>query len=189
MTDLAVTTTTQDDPQLAELIAVFDECFYRDYNTRLIRGQGEPIYLPADDQLGYHRIEFAHGFFASALHEVAHWCIAGQQRREQVDFGYWYAPDGRSAEQQRVFESVEVKPQAMEWMFSLSAGRPFRISVDNLNGEVTDPEPFKDAVYEQLTRYLSEGLPERAERFRSALAMAFNNGISLDKLQFSRDEL
>ncbi|MDI8993212.1 elongation factor P hydroxylase, partial [Salmonella enterica subsp. enterica serovar Anatum] len=42
------------------------------------------IYLPADAQVPYHRIVFAHGFYASALHEISHWCIAGKARRELV---------------------------------------------------------------------------------------------------------
>ncbi len=40
-------------------------------------------------------------FFASALHEISHWCVAGKARREQVDFGYWYCPDGRDAMTQK----------------------------------------------------------------------------------------
>lgn len=45
----------------------------------------------------------------------------GEKRRQLVDFGYWYAPDGRSAEQQELFQAVEVKPQAMEWILSPAA--------------------------------------------------------------------
>ena len=73
-----------------QLIDLFDSCFAEEFNTRLIKGDDEPIYLPADDETPYHRIVFAHGFFASALHEISHWCVAGKARREQVDFGYWY---------------------------------------------------------------------------------------------------
>ncbi len=39
-----------------------------------------------------------------------HWCIAGKARRNRVDFGYWYCPDGRDAQTQSQFEDVEVKP-------------------------------------------------------------------------------
>ncbi len=53
-------------------------------------------------------------FYASALHEIAHWCIAGENRCQQVDYGYWYEPNGRSEERQFEFEKVEVKPQALE---------------------------------------------------------------------------
>ncbi|PPS58814.1 hypothetical protein CRX72_23640 [Pantoea sp. BRM17] len=64
----------------------------------LIKGDDEPIYLPADAESPWHRVVFAHGFYASALHEISHWCIAGDARRQQVDFGYWYCPDGRDAQ-------------------------------------------------------------------------------------------
>ena len=50
-----------------QLIDLFDSCFAEEFNTRLIKGDDEPIYLPADDETPYHRIVFAHGFFASAL--------------------------------------------------------------------------------------------------------------------------
>lgn len=95
-----------------QLIDLFNSCFAADFNTRTVKGDDEPIYLPADDDTPYHRIVFAHGFFASALHEISHWCIAGKARRELVDFGYWYCPDGRDAMTQSQFEDVEVKPQA-----------------------------------------------------------------------------
>jgi elongation factor P hydroxylase len=31
-----------------QLIEIFDGCFADDFNTRLIKGDDEPIYLPAD---------------------------------------------------------------------------------------------------------------------------------------------
>ena len=34
--------------------------------------------------------------------------------------------------QQQAFERVEVKPQALEWLFNLCCGHRFRISADNL---------------------------------------------------------
>ena len=110
---------------VGDVIALFDDVFYREYNTRLIHADSDPEYLPADADCPFNRIAFAHGFFSSVLHEVAHWCIAGEERRKLVDFGYWYAPDGRNAEQQRAFYGVEVKPQALEWMFSVAAGIGF----------------------------------------------------------------
>lgn len=105
-----------------QLIDLFDSCFAEEFNTRLVKGDDEPIYLPADDDTPYHRIVFAHGFFASALHEISHWCVAGKARRERVDFGYWYCPDGRDAMTQSQFEDVEVKPQAYEWLFLRGGG-------------------------------------------------------------------
>ena len=95
-----------------DLINIFQNCFAVEYNTRLLKGDNEPIYLPAEEGRAHHTLFFAHGFFSSALHECAHWLIAGEERRKQVDFGYWYVPDGRNTKQQALFQQVEVKPQA-----------------------------------------------------------------------------
>ena len=152
-----------------DLIRLFNTCFESTHNTQLVCGDDEPIYLPADELRPYHAIVFAHGFFSSALHEIAHWLIAGEERRQQVDYGYWYVPDGRNAEQQAQFQQVEVKPQAMEWILSTAAGFQFQFSIDNLNGEETDSEPFKRAVEQQVDVYKQCGLPARAEAFRRVL--------------------
>jgi len=61
-----------------DLIQVFDAIFYTSHQTRLIKGGDEPIYLPKDDETDYHRIVFARGYFASGLHEIAHWLVAGE---------------------------------------------------------------------------------------------------------------
>jgi elongation factor P hydroxylase len=110
---------------------LFERCFLEDYHTRLIGGALEPLYRPGRGT-ALHQVYYRQDYFASALHEVAHWCIAGQRRRQQEDFGYWYAPDGRDQKTQRSFEQVEVKPQALEWHFSRACGYRFRLSVDNL---------------------------------------------------------
>lgn len=65
-----------------QLIEIFNSCFADEFNTRLIKGDDEPIYLPADAEVPYNRIVFAHGFYASAIHEISHWCIAGKARRD-----------------------------------------------------------------------------------------------------------
>lgn len=155
------------------LIDLFDATFFNTHQTRLVKGDDEPIYLPADSEVAYHRIVFAHGFFASALHEIAHWCVAGKQRRTQVDFGYWYCPDGRDIQQQHAFEQVEIKPQALEWCFSVAAGFPFQVSVDNLSGAGSDRFAFQQRVFEQVKMYLTNGMPTRAATFVSALRQAF----------------
>ncbi len=73
-----------------QLITIFDSCFCDEFQTRLlIKGDDEPIYLPADESSPWNRVVFVHGFYASALHEISHWCIAGEARRKLVDFGYW----------------------------------------------------------------------------------------------------
>lgn len=152
-----------------DLIRLFDDTFYQQFNTRLIKGDDEPIYLPANDKCFYHQVVFAHGYFASALHEIAHWCIAGAARRKQIDYGYWYEPDGRTAQMQRQFEQVEIAPQAIEWAFSLASNKAFNVSVDNLNGEAADRSSFQENVKKRLLLYTQNGFPERAESFLQAL--------------------
>ena len=168
-----------------DLITLFDNCFLADYNTCLRGGYPEPEYLPADASEPHHRILFTRDYFRSALHEVAHWCVAGAERRLLPDFGYWYAPDGRSAEQQRTFEQVEVKPQALELIFCLAAGHRFDVSTDNLSGEATDPEPFRAKVRAQALSYLDAGLKERPARFVEALLAFYRPGATLSAGSFS----
>lgn len=172
-----------------DLITIFNECFTSEYNTQLAKGDEEPIYLPADEERSYHTLFFAHGFFSSALHECSHWLIAGAERRKLVDFGYWYLPDGRNAEQQALFQHVEVKPQAIEWILSKAAGHRFRVSVDNLNGAESDTETFKNAVYSQVSHYCQQGLPKRAQQFRNALCSFYKQSILLNIEDFVVDEL
>lgn len=147
------------------------------WQTQLVAAEYEPLYLPANTASEYHQIQFAHGYFNSALHELAHWCVAGTERRLLVDFGYWYEPDGRTAQQQKLFETVEVKPQAIEWHFSLSVGRVFGISVDNLSGEPTDTKLFKEAVAEKAQQYQEEGLPPRAANISNLLQEYFGTEL------------
>jgi elongation factor P hydroxylase len=159
------------------LISLFNSLFAQTYNTQLIAGTDEPVYLPANDQVAYHQLVFAHGHFASVLHEVAHWCVAGPERRLLEDFGYWYRPDGRTAQQQAEFEQVEVKPQALEWIFARACQRQFHASADNLSGTNTNDRPFRIAVAKQARTYVQQGLPERAELWAQALQKEFGGQI------------
>ena len=160
------------DSDVPTLISLFNRTF-EDFNTRLVLGDDEPIYIPEGSEKPYHQIVFAHGFFSSALHEIAHWCIAGEKRRLLEDYGYWYCPDGRDAAQQADFEKVEIRPQAIEWAFTEAAGRKFQVSTDNLNGAEPDREGFTRNVAAQLALYKAHGFPPRAERFINALATTF----------------
>lgn len=149
-----------------DLIMLFNDLFREKYRTILVRGSDEPEYRPEAGAEVPAQVIFAHGYFASALHEVSHWCIAGEHRRTLPDYGYWYCPDGRSPEQQKAFEQVEVKPQALEWLFTVAAGARFHISVDNLNGDGSvDESGFRTRVRAQADCYLRDGLPERGNLF------------------------
>jgi len=168
-----------------DLIVLFNQCFASKYNTQLVKGGDEPLYAPANEACPYHAIYFAHGFYSSALHECAHWFIAGPLRRQQLDFGYWYAPDGRTADQQALFLQLEVKPQAIEWILSTAAGFRFQVSIDNLHGEECDTVGFKAAVYQQVALYCQQGIPQRAAQFRKALCDFYGSPIELNINQFS----
>lgn len=152
---------------------MFSSLFWRDYRTRLEGGQCEPFYRAQSEQCECNVIFFTKDYFSSALHEIAHWCVAGEKRRKIDDYGYWYEPDGRSSEQQALFEKVEVVPQAMERIFSQAAGQAFRVSADNLDGDCVASETFVTNIHNQTLYYCHSGLPARAHAFALALAQEF----------------
>lgn len=149
---------------------LFAACFEAEYATVLVGGGDEPLYLPsATPATAPHRVVYRADYVASALHEVAHWCLAGAARRALEDYGYWYAPDGRDAAQQAEFERVEARPQALESIFADASGLPFHLSADNLDAGFGPSDGFAQAVEAARSALLAGGLPRRAERFRRAL--------------------
>ncbi len=171
----------------ADLERVFHDCFYRSEHTVLCGGAQEPFYEPGSP----HRLYYREDYFASALHEIAHWCIAGKARRQQPDFGYWYAPEGRNTQQQAAFEAVEAKPQALEWFFSLACAYPFRVSADNLSadGALVDNTGFRQQVAMAAKEWQSRGLPARAQQFFDALSIHYGTGRLVSDLVLSADSL
>lgn len=170
--------------QIADLIRIFNDLFLEELNTELVAGDGEPVYLPAGQHRPHNQIIFAHGFFASALHEIAHWCVAGPERRRLEDFGYWYKPDGRTALEQQEFERVEQRPQAFEWILSVSAGKRFHFSADNLAAGLGASDGFKQAVQLRVMQTLDEGLNPRLEALSHALRAFYNQPpLSIDQFQ------
>ena len=129
---------------------------------RLVGGFPEPFYQAPSGKVSA-EVQFTRAYERSALHELAHWCLAGAARRQHDDYGYWYEPDGRTGSQQQLFFKVEVKPQALEKHFCDALGIAFDVSVDNLeNVDIDGVETFKRDVERQYTHYASTGLPERA---------------------------
>ena len=169
-----------------ELIKVFNRLFEGSLNTVLMGAGQEPIYLPADHTCAQHRIIFTKDYAASALHEIAHWCVAGSQRRQLEDYGYWYAPDGRNEQQQQEFESMEVKPQAIEWVLSIAAGRSFRVSADNLAAGIGASDNFRKAILEQVKNYCRKGVNQRVQRLVTALQQASGETDGFDLRHFER---
>lgn len=164
------------EPNVQILESLFNALFEKTEKTVLVSGAEEPLYLPASAQSDLSKIYSTKDYFSSALHEVSHWCVAGKKRRMLVDYGYWYEPDGRSEEQQLLFEKVEVKPQALEWLFTVATGQKFRLSVDNVNQpEMKPSDMFKVDVRDQAISYLSQGLPDRAQLFLTALLEEFKS--------------
>lgn len=174
------------------LISTFARCFGDSCSTELVGGATEPLYEPAGHAGLLHRLYFRDDYFASALHEVSHWCIAGEARRQQRDFGYWYAPDGRDQAQQSAFEAVEYKPQALEWLFCLACAFPFQISFDNLDATgsgMPDAGPFKQRIYKQAQHWAQHGLPSRAALFFQALSEEFGTQLDPGSLTLTLEEL
>jgi elongation factor P hydroxylase len=171
---------------------VFNDCFAKRWRTRLCGGAEEPLYQPALDSVSCHTLFYREDYFASALHEVAHWCIAGPARRQLLDFGYWYAPQERGVAEQRDFESVEVKPQALEWFFARACDFRFQVSADNLElarqGQL-DTAGFQRRVVAQAGLWQQSGLPQRAGIFYQALCAEFGTTIAPCEQRFSLREL
>lgn len=173
--------------QSEHCVKYFAQCFdqhFQSDNTILKPGAEEPFYQAAKEAGQSSIIYSNQDFFSSALHEIAHWCIAGSERRQLDDYGYWYEPDGRDHQQQELFYKVEAKPQALEWAFSLAANIPFRISLDNLAsltnnsnkvGKESEQEIFRNKVYAELERYFKFGFPKRAQRVIALLSTLYSS--------------
>ena len=150
-----------------QLMRLFNREFAVSDATELLGGAAEPYYQPGSP----HRIYFRADYVRSALHEVAHWCVAGRCRRQLADYGYWYSPDGRDAGQQQAFFAVEARPQAVERCFCEATGIPFSPSVDNVGAQI-EPQQlcrFEARIQEWFDLFERSGLPPRAARFVTAL--------------------
>ncbi|TVR08302.1 MAG: ATPase [Planctomycetota bacterium] len=149
---------------------VFHQCFFARELTRLQGEAAEPYYQPWSQSAdGIAVVWYRADYEASALHEIAHWCIAGRARRRLMDYGYWYEGDGRDQAAQRRFLQVEARPQALESLFHQAWGSTFHCSLDNLNGDHGDEQAFAKAVSQERQALLNHGLPPRAARFIQAL--------------------
>lgn len=165
----------------ADLEALFRETLGTKWHTELRGGALEPLYLPAEGARPA-QIHYTRDYFRSALHEVAHWCIAGTHRRQRVDFGYWYQPDGRDDTAQVDFQRVEQAPQALEWIFCAACAHPFCVSLDNLSGEAAPAAPFERLVRRRAIAWLAPGaMPARAALWASALCRHYRQSELLDE--------
>jgi len=164
-------------PSAAEIASCFNRLFGSGYRVAMVGGGCEPEYLPATEITPgciRYRSDYAH----SALHEAAHWCIAGTRRRQQVDYGYWYQPPPRDECSQRSFERVEARVQALESILTAAAGMVFRVSLDDVDNLFTCEAEFAEAVRLEQAQWRNRGLPPRAETFRRGLEQLSRQAVA-----------
>jgi hypothetical protein len=164
------------DVAAAQIAAIFDRQFADRHRTVMVGGAVEPLYLPSrgiDPAL----VVFTRDYPASALHEAAHWCLAGADRRQRRDYGYWYVPGPRDPERRRAFFAAELDVQALEAVFASAAGVKFVVSADDFDAPPCELEAFARRVHARSAAF-GCGLPERAARFHAALAaeLGFRRG-------------
>lgn len=161
--------TCVDEIASSEIVTLFNATFATE-NTRLQGGAHEPFFRPAT--AGEPAvIHFRADYLRSALHEVAHWCVAGEARRKLADYGYWYSPDDRDEHQQAAFFAVEARPQALESLFCSALGIRFSPSIDNfsLTLERDQLANFQRRIEQVRGRFLAVGMPARAKVFLTAV--------------------
>jgi elongation factor P hydroxylase len=163
------------DPHAARIAATFNRVFGESHQTRMVGGGAEPLYEPAT-ACAPARIVFTRDYPASALHEAAHWCLAGASRRAQHDYGYWYSPGPRDVRERTAFFATECDVQAVEALFAEVCGVRFVISADDFAAPHAELEAFERRVRERIAVRRAHGLPSRAVRFREALAAEFAHG-------------
>jgi elongation factor P hydroxylase len=160
----------------ADVSALFNMSLGQAFNTRLQGGASEPFYAPATATHPA-TIYYREDFLRSALHEVAHWCLAGSARRALPDYGYWYSDDDRALAGQSAFFAVEVRPQALEAAFCEVLGIEFRPSADNLSIDIPEQllKRFSSQISECLSRWQRAGYPDRAGQFLNVLQAYFRD--------------
>jgi elongation factor P hydroxylase len=149
----------------SDVARVFNLAFV-DYKVVMNGGHAEPLYVPG---VRLAEIHYTQDHAASALHEAAHWCTAGQRRRRLKDYGYFYSPPPRTEVDRARFEAVEVEAQSMELLFSEAAGLLFQPSTDDVDAPDNRLGTFSHRILIRARERRRLGLPERAEKFVTAL--------------------
>lgn len=152
----------------AAIATCFRERFAHQYAVEISGGAAEPLYVPAADGKPAH-LYYREDFAASALHEIAHWCIAGTQRRKQVDFGYGYLPPPRDTQAQQKFFQLELKVQTLESLFAEAASIRFQPSADNLEASVAEFALQIGHARAATQRWMTRSPDRRANEFYLAL--------------------
>lgn len=138
-----------DDDKLCQyLIDVFESTFV-DLNIK--GGADEPFYKAAT-KYEKSTIYFRSNYPRSLLHEMSHYCLAGNKRRQLDDFGYWYTACGRDVEEQQRFETVEARPQGLEKAMCEVIGLKFSPSLDDFSGRAPSKAFLRnlDVAYKEM---------------------------------------
>lgn len=137
--------------------------------TVLMGGAAEPVYLPATRRRPA-LIRYTRDFAQSALHEIAHWCLADAAARRLVDYGLWYDPPPRTAAVQERFYAAEVPVQALEMLLARVCAVPFHFSADNPGADGgAARQRFERRVQGAYRALLEEGVNLRARAVLTAL--------------------
>ena len=163
------------DSTASRIAQVFNRTFYSTHGVVMEGGGTEPLYEPAKGTRPA-RITHTYDYPASALHEAAHWCIAGAARRQRRDYGYWYVPGPRECARRAAFFAAEASVQALEAVFALSSGVRFVVSADDFAATPDELEHFACIVGQRIDLNLRTALPARPRRFRDALLAEFEHG-------------
>jgi elongation factor P hydroxylase len=150
-----------------EIAGCFNRHLGRRHGVRLVGGAAEPLYLPGQE--GWSVIRYTRDYAASALHELAHWCIAGAERRRRVDYGYWYAAPPRTPADQMAFVAAELPVQALESVLASACGVEFRVSVDDPHVPVEHADVFARDVAEYAATRTHRTMSARAMRLVAVL--------------------
>ena len=140
-------------PQIELIPAILNVCQQVLPKLHIKGGALEPFYqAPKGNRPAI--LFFREDYVRSLFHELAHYCLAGDKRRQLNDFGYWYSPCGRSSEEQEQFERVEGRPQGLEKLFCEIWLVPFSPSLDDFSGRHTSTgflENLENAYIEMKT--------------------------------------
>ena len=163
------------DAAAIRIAATFNRLFGPSHRVTMVGGGAEPLYEP-ETPAHPARVVFTYDYPASALHEAAHWCIAGAARRRLRDYGYSYAPGPRESIARSVFFASECDVQAVEALLAEACDVRFVISADDFAAPQAELDDFERRVRERIEHRRVHGLPRRAERLRAALRAEFGRG-------------
>ncbi len=157
--------------------------------TRLVPTQQEPYYLPKNITHPWHQIFYTEHSYTSLFHEVSHWCIASLERRQQIDYGYWYQESSRDQHAQQIYLNSEAKTQALEWILCKTVNAKICVIPDNQPQSFEPSLEFKQKIFMALQQYFAKGLPIRAQQLVDALLKQYQCHANFDCSLFSQEEL